>query len=294
MVSSLRMTAVSASFLGLPSSEAFVEALENRVVPGGDEGGHVEAGADLGAAAPDGAPAAHGTAVPVEGGDADQGGDLPSVEAAEFGRSAIRVRAVVLPTPGTLLSRSSAWRQAGLRRTVASISASRSDSSRWSALSSRSTLLRARRLARRLRRLRSAVIISTIWRRRATSSASARACSSGTGRGAGATASAKWANRRGVQGVGLGELAGRPGEVADLARVDHRKRQARRTQRRRHRDLVAAGRLQHDQRRIEPAQPVRQIFQAFAVARDGKGLPRRPDTRRAGPSPHRYPQKSVP
>ena len=84
-------------------------------------------------------------------------------------------------------------------------------------------------------------------------------------------------DRRGVQGVGLGELAGRPGEVADLARVDHRQRQARRTQRRRHRDLVAAGRLQHDQRRIEPAQPVRQIFQAFAVARDGKGLPRRPD-----------------
>ena len=87
MVSSLRMTAVSASFLGLPSStRTFVEALENRVVLGGDEGGHVEAGADLGAAAPDGAPAAHGTAVPVEGGDADQGGDLPSVEAAEFGQ----------------------------------------------------------------------------------------------------------------------------------------------------------------------------------------------------------------
>ena len=76
---------------------------------------------------------------------------------------------------------------------VSSRSASKSESSRCSALSRRSTLLIMRRLVRRPRRFRSAVIISTIWRRRVISSPRLRACSSGTGLGSGRTASAKWA-----------------------------------------------------------------------------------------------------
>ena len=65
-------------------------------------------------------------------------------------------------------------------------------------------------------------------------------------------------DRRGAQRVGLGQPAGRVGEVAHLARVDHRQRQAGRAQQRRHRHLKAAGRLQNHQRHIEPDQPLRQ------------------------------------
>ena len=60
-------------------------------------------------------------------------------------------------------------------------------------MSRRSTLLIMRRLVRRPRRLRSAVIISTIWRRRVISSPRAWAWASGTGLASGRTASAKWA-----------------------------------------------------------------------------------------------------
>ena len=132
-----------------------------------------------------------------------------------------------------------------------------------------------RRLVRRPRRFRSAVIISTIWRRRVISSPRLRACSSGTGLGSGRTASAKWAPRSRIEGVGLGKPAGGAGEIADLARVHHRQRQPGRAERPCHRRLEAARRLEHDQRHIQPAQPRHQLIQAFSVARDGKGLPRR-------------------
>ena len=179
-------------FAGL--DQALVEGLERWVVFGGDEGGHVEGGADLGAAAPDGSPAAHPAAVGgMKGATPTSAAIFLRSRVPSSGRSAIRVRAVASPTPGTVLSRSSAWRHAGVFRMASAISVSRSESSRCRVASTRSTLLVMRRLARRLRRFRSAVIISTIWRLRATSSASARACAPGTGRGSGRIASAKWA-----------------------------------------------------------------------------------------------------
>ena len=58
------------------SDETEVERSEDRVVPGGDEGGHVEDRADLRAAAEDMALTAELTAVVVKGSDAGEGGGL--------------------------------------------------------------------------------------------------------------------------------------------------------------------------------------------------------------------------
>ena len=61
-----------------------VEGLENGVVAGGDEGGHVEGRADLGATTTNMTLAAELTAVVVEGSDAGEGGGLSVGESSEF------------------------------------------------------------------------------------------------------------------------------------------------------------------------------------------------------------------
>ena len=94
------------------------------------------------------------------------------------------------PLPGTEVSRSSASRQAGEPRIVASISPSRSVSAPWRAVSVASSVRRTRGLRAWRRRLLSIAIISTTWRRLATSSASARAGASATGLGSGRMRSA--------------------------------------------------------------------------------------------------------
>ncbi len=65
------------------------------------------------------------------------------------------------------------------------------------------------RLARCRRRLRSAVSISTSWRRRATSAASSRVAASGSGRAGGPHRLGEARQHRRVQRVGLGQLPGR-------------------------------------------------------------------------------------
>ena len=73
--------------LGLAGGDqALVEGAQAGVGPTGGEGGHVEGGADGGAPTPDRAAAAPGAAVPIEGRDADEGGDLVAVERAQFGQ----------------------------------------------------------------------------------------------------------------------------------------------------------------------------------------------------------------
>src|SRR5271167_2312051 len=59
--------------------EALAEGHQGRVAAGGGQGGHVEDPADFGAAAPDGSLAGALSAVVVEGGDADEGGEFASV-----------------------------------------------------------------------------------------------------------------------------------------------------------------------------------------------------------------------
>src|SRR5204863_3334898 len=59
---------------------------EDRVMTHGHDGTHVEHGPDLRAPGPDRAPAAQGSAVAVEGGDADERGNLPTTQRAELGQ----------------------------------------------------------------------------------------------------------------------------------------------------------------------------------------------------------------
>ena len=77
---------------------------------------------------------------------------------------------------------------------------------------------------------------------------------------------------RSIDRVGLGALAKRGGKGPDLGRVDHHDRQAGAAEPGRDDRLEAAGRLDGDCRAGERLQPLDQLGQAFAVARDGKGL----------------------
>ena len=110
------MQAVTATFNGFPAARRrSIEAMKHRIVLAADEGGHVEDGADLGAAAPDHAFASERAAVAIERRHADEGCDLVAREAAEFGEGRQQGEASVTgPTPGTLWSRSAFACQSGL------------------------------------------------------------------------------------------------------------------------------------------------------------------------------------
>jgi hypothetical protein len=86
----------------------------------------------------------------------------------------------------------------------------------------------------------------------------------------------KMSDCRGIDPVGLGQLAGGAGEIADLARIDHGQRQVSRGHRAGDDGFVAAGGLHCDQVRRQCLQPAHELRQAFAVARDGEGLTARP------------------
>ena len=162
------------------------------------------------------------------------------------GRSAISVRAVTGPMPGTERSRSSVARHAGVDR----MRVVRSSSSRRRASSSHamwaSSCRRRRRSRRRRRRLSSAPSMSTSWRRRATRSRNASACSSGTGRAAGAHRLREERDAPRIQRVGLGELPGGAGEVPDLPWIDDRDGEAGSGQGGGGGGLVASGGFEHD------------------------------------------------
>ena len=79
----------------------------------------------------------------------------------------------------------------------------------------------------------------------------------------------------GIERVGLRQAPGSAGEIADLAGIDHGQRQASPGQGRGDGQLKAAGGLQHDQRRGQPAQLDYEPVEALALARNGEGLLRR-------------------
>ena len=81
---------------------------------------------------------------------------------------------------------------------------------------------------------------------------------------------------RGVEPVGLGQLAGGTGDLVDLAGIDHRQRQVRGGDRAGHDRLIAARRFHHDPLRDQRLQSRDEPGHAFAVARDGEGLAARP------------------
>ena len=64
--------------------EAAIEASDHEIEARGDQSGHVKAGAKGSAPAPDRALAAQGTAVAIEGSNADESRDLLAAEASQF------------------------------------------------------------------------------------------------------------------------------------------------------------------------------------------------------------------
>ena len=118
----------------------------------------------------------------------------------------------------------------------------------------------------RPRRWRSAAIMSTIWRRRATRSASRRVASSGKARTWGLVACAKRAITAAFDGIGLGALPDGFGEVAHLRRVHHHHGQPGRRQSGGGHALEATGGLDGDQHRLEDTQLFAQLRQTLAVA----------------------------
>jgi hypothetical protein len=88
MRSSLRIQATSATFFGLEGAQQpLIELLDSlRVVARGDEGTHVQRSPHPRSPTPHRAPTSKGTGIPIERGDAHQGGELLASEAAEFGQ----------------------------------------------------------------------------------------------------------------------------------------------------------------------------------------------------------------
>src|ERR1700730_2179641 len=195
--------------------------------------------------------------------------------APSSGSSAMRVLAVTGPTPGTEVKRSSVSRQAGEARTPLSISTSMSTSSfskkaRW-----RSIFLARRLPAARRRRLDSMPIISTTCRRLATSSPSIRASCEATGRGCGLIRSANKAMTCASMASVLASFPSARAKSLIWRGLTTARGQTGSGEGRRDLGFEAAGGFEHDQRHIERCEAFDEAFEAFAVARDGKGLVRR-------------------
>ena len=276
MVSSFRITAVSASFLGFPGlQQALVEAPQDRVVLACDEGCHVERGTDLGAPAPDGALAPERAAVAVEGGDADQGSDLLTIQGAELGQIGNEGAGDDIADAGHALEQ------------VLGLAPGRRSSDGVVEVGFEVGELALERLQQPVDALDhapigeapSAVALGRHHLDDLTPAGDQLAEAAGLfvrhRPGIGSDRLCEVGARRRIDGVGLGKPACGAGEIADLARVHHRKRQAGRAERARHRRLETARRFEHDQRHIQLTQASHQLIQAFSVARDGKGLPRR-------------------
>src|ERR1700733_1389850 len=173
-------------------NEALAKGLEDGVVTAGDEACEKEGGAHGLAASGD-----HGFALPLAGlagewGEPGEACDPLAVEGSEFGQFGDERAGGDRPHARnggeTILLRAPCGRSA---HGLLSISASISASSFSSAAIRRAMLLRIRMTATRFSRLRSATIISMIWRRRATRSASSCVASSGSSRKSGLVASTK-------------------------------------------------------------------------------------------------------
>jgi len=74
----------------------------------------------------------------------------------------------------------------------------------------------------------------------------------------------------GIERIGLGEPSRGTREIPDLARVDDGKWQSGANQGSGHGELEPAGCLEYDQGRRQGTQVIDQLFNACAIARDGK------------------------
>lgn len=227
--------------------EVLVMTADHRVVACGDERGHVERGADGGAAAGDGADATPLPAVAVERCDADQRGDLLPRAAAQLRqvddqlprrlatdprntfeqilflaprrRLADQPVQVVVDRVQLLLQQRDDLLDAGTHGVAVRL---------LEAVALGGDHLHQLRASRHVLLQNPGVFVGQIADRRLDHPRETRQ----HGR---------------VDAVGLGEPAGGPGEVADLAWVDHRDGQRGGEQRRDERALVSAGGFEHDQ-----------------------------------------------
>ena len=67
-------------------TQSFVERADDRITSAGNQGSHVKCGPYGGSTSPDRATASEGTTVAIQWGDANQGGNLLTVEFSEFGQ----------------------------------------------------------------------------------------------------------------------------------------------------------------------------------------------------------------
>src|SRR5262249_39893861 len=161
------------------------------------------------------------------------------------GRSASRVVATTGPTPGTLVSNCWSSRQTGLRLICSA--RVRSMLFSWRRSQPRCAWIFGRTAGgAACRRVCSAVRISTSWRAGPRPGLKSLGGAAGHGREGGPNRGGEVAQHRGGEGVGLGELARRPPEVADLAGVDDDPRKAGPEQRGYHSRLEASRGLEHD------------------------------------------------
>jgi len=242
-------------FLGFAGgAEALVEGANGRVVPGGDERGHVQGGAHAGAAPPDDTPAAQRAALAGERGHANQGGNGFAVEVAEFGhlgeqgqgggranagdaaqqilpfapeRAGLHGVAQVVVEGGELVVQPGDvrldTRAHGRQGGIEPVALGRAHADKLTPSGQQGAEFLGLGVRERA------------WR---------RLHDLGEAR-----------EQLGVQGVGLGQLADGAGEIAHLARVNHRHGEPGRRQRGSHRQLAPARRLQDDEGGAQRPQP---------------------------------------
>ena len=213
--------------------EALVVGPQAGIEARGGQGGHVQHGTDRSAPAPAAAAPTPGAAVAVEGGHADQGGDLLAGAGAEFGHFGQQGRGGHGPMPGMLrrpAARACNWGSA-CRAAATSRSSSRS--------SARSRARWASRRGQRAggawrRRCWVATRSSTSWRRSRTRARRCWTAFEGWGRTGGRTSAAKrastpassrsvlarvpWARAKSRVWRGLTTTTGSPGRAATTAR----------------------------------------------------------------------------
>ena len=252
--------------------QALVRGPEARIVADRCQRSHVERGADPGAATPDAPAPAPGAAVAVEGGHADQGGDLPAGAAPEFGQLREQGSGGHRADAGNALEPGGAGAQGGLglhdgrERPVRLLDQARQHGQERVAAGQ----LVGRQVAALL-------LLGHARRDQLVPAAgeglepSLRLRERGAPRGAHLRREPR--QHASIQLIGLGEGAEGAGEVADLARIDHHHRQVR--QGGHHRALIPTAGFQHHAGGLECGQPVAQPVQAAAGAPYRPGRPRR-------------------
>ena len=249
-------------FLGLSGgAEPLIEGPEYRIAPHGNQGAHVEGGPDHSPAAPGGAPAPQGSTIAIQGGNADQGGDLVAGQGSRLRQ---------------LGNQRAAQDRSHARHTLQQVVPFSPDRGRLNVVSQ--LLLDRGYLAVQLREVLADLLLDPVGgigqpillhnphlNELPSATDQGTECLSGrigqVPRG--------WPDRVGKAGqhlslnrIGLGEPARRFGNIADLTRVHHGHGQSAHRQGRRQRHFQATGGLQHNSRGLQRPHLRHKVFAA--------------------------------